>query len=526
MLGMSLCSATLSGSRNRRLFVTVLVFIAAAAGLLAQGRRGGPVSATHRQLVIVVDGLRPDYVTPEVMPNLYALGQRGVVFANHHSVFPTVTRVNASSISTGTYPERHGLMGNTVYFPQVDADRFLDTSDRANLLKIDAATNGNLLTSQTLGETLQAAGKKLLVVSAGSTGSAFLVNHKVAGGAILHADYTLPDSLSADVVAAVGEPTANAPSDALNRRAVDLFLKVGLPKVDPSVTVMWLTDPDTTAHEHGIGDPVTVECLRRVDGEIKRVQDGLAAVGLIGVYDIWVTSDHGFSTHTGGVALADLLKPFARAMPDGSPRIVTGGDGAIYVRDHNRADVARIVTALQGASKVGAIFTAATTAGSLDGWVSGTLSFDVIRWNHDRSAEIMFSPDWTDDANAFGFKGTVMTGGVAGHGSSSPFDVHNTLIAAGPDLKRAAAINTPSANVDFAPTLLSLLGVAVPSTMEGRILSEAFTTGPAAARLPVRRDTHTVRTPDGSYAVTAMLSTVTTPAGSYRYFDSAKATRK
>jgi predicted AlkP superfamily pyrophosphatase or phosphodiesterase len=511
---------------KRGLFVTFVALMAGVSGLLAQGRRGGPVSTTHRQLLIVVDGLRPDYVTPEVMPNLYALGQRGVVFANHHSVCPTVTRVNASSISTGTYPERHGLMGNSVYFPQVDANRFLDTSDRANLLKIDAATNGNLLTSQTLGETLQAVGKKLLVVSAGSTGSAFLVNHKVAGGAILHADYTLPDSLSVDVVAAVGEPTANAPSDALNRRAVDLFLKVGLPKVDPSVTVMWLTDPDTTAHEHGIGDPVTVECLRRVDAEIKRVQDGLTAAGLMGVYDIWVTSDHGFSTHTGGVALADLLKPFTRAMPDGSPRIVTGGDGAIYVRDHDRADVARIVTALQGANKVGAIFTAAATSGSLDGWAPGTLSFDVIRWSHERSAEIMFSPDWTDDANAFGFKGTVMTGGVAGHGSSSPFDVHNTLIAAGPDLKRAAAINTPSANVDFAPTLLSLLGVAVPSSMEGRILSEAFTTGPAAARLPVRRDTHTVRTPDGSYSVTAMLSTVTTPAGSYRYFDSAKATRK
>ena len=80
--------------------------------------------------------------------------------------------------------------------------------------------------------------------------------------------------------------------------------------------------------------------------------------------------------------------------------------------------------------------------------------------------------------------------------------------------------------IEQTPTLLSLLGVAVPSVMEGRILSEAFANGPNAARLPVRRDTHTVRTPDGSYSVTAMLSTVTTPAGSYRYFDSAKAQRK
>lgn len=471
-----------------------LIALAAACGLLAQGR---PVSTTHRQLLIVVDGLRPDYVTPQVMPNLYALAQRGVVFANHHSVYPTVTRVNASSISTGAYPERHGLLGNTVFFPQVDANHFLDTSDRANLLKINTATEGNLLTSATLGETLQAARKRLLVVSAGSTGSAFLVNHTVSGGAILHVNYSLPDSLSPDVLAQVGPPTANAASDALNRRAVDLFLKVGLPKVDPSVTVIWLTDPDTTAHEHGIGDPVTVESLRRVDAEIKRVQDGLAAAHLMDGYDIWVTSDHGFSTHTGGVALQELLKPFTRTLADGTPRIAEGGDGAIYVRDHDRTDIALIVRALQGASRVGAIFTAPATEGSLDGWAPGTLSFDAIRWNHARSAEIMFSPDWTEQTNTFGFKGTVSADGIAGHGSTSPFDVHNTLIAAGPDLKSATGIATPSANVDFAPTLLSLLGVGVPSGMQGRILSEAFANGPDAASLTVRTEQHTVKNADG-----------------------------
>jgi len=36
-----------------------------------------------------------DYVTEAVMPNLVALGKRGVVFTKHHSVYPTVTRVNA-----------------------------------------------------------------------------------------------------------------------------------------------------------------------------------------------------------------------------------------------------------------------------------------------------------------------------------------------------------------------------------------------------------------------------------------------
>jgi predicted AlkP superfamily pyrophosphatase or phosphodiesterase len=507
----------------RRLLLPAVLIAAAAAGLLGQERAS---ARPHRQLVIVVDGLRPDDVTAEVMPNLLALGRRGVVFTHHHSVFPTVTRVNASSISTGTYPERHGLMGNSVFFPQLDSRRFLDTADRGNLERINESTGGNLLTSQTLGETLEAARMKMLVVSAGSTGSAFLVNHKVSGGAILHVSYTLPESLAPAVAAAVGANLLEkAPSDELNHRAVDLFLKVGIPKVDPAVTVMWLTDPDTTAHEKGIGDPATVACLQKVDAEIKRVEDGLAAAKLLDTYDIWVTSDHGFSTHTGGIALQDLLKPFARTQADGTPRLVTGGDRAIYLRDHDRADVARIVAALQATARVGAIFTAPVAPRSLDGWVPGTLSFEAIRWNHERSAEIMFSPDWSDAANSHGFKGSVTAGGVAGHGSSSPYDVHNTLIAAGPDLRRTTRINVPSANVDFAPTLLSLLGVAIPGSMEGRVLSEGLANGPAPATVRVRTEPHTVTNADGSYSATATLSTVETASGSYRYFDSAKAQR-
>src|SRR5262245_62376424 len=65
---------------------------------------------SRRLLLIVVDGLRPDYVTAELMPRLARIGERGTVFSAHHSVFPTVTRVNGSSLVTGAYPETHGLL--------------------------------------------------------------------------------------------------------------------------------------------------------------------------------------------------------------------------------------------------------------------------------------------------------------------------------------------------------------------------------------------------------------------------------
>ena len=480
----------------------------------------------HRHLLLVLDGLRPDYVTKEVMPNLHALAQRGVTFTNHHAVYPTVTRVNASSISTGAYPERHGILGNSVFFPRVDANRFLDTGQRSNLERIQQDQDGVLLTAATLGETLRANGKKMLAVGSGTTGAAFLLNYTISGGAIIHTDYALPATLHERVLAELGPPPAEGrPNDARNRRAVNAFLKIGLPTVDPAVTVIWLSDPDTTAHALGMGHPTTIEALRRLDREVLNIQEGLRAAGLFDVYNIWVTSDHGFATYTGAPNVRALLEPFAGTLSDGSPRIVHGGT-AIYVRDGNRQIVGQIVRALQSTTGIGAIFTRPDRRGSLIGSVEGTLSFDVARGGHARSGDILYSPDWTDAANAHGIAGTSASNGVAGHGSSSPFEIHNTLIAAGPGIKQETTVNVASGNVDFAPTFLQMLGLPVPSSMQGRPLVEALRQPVAGQPAPsVRKTQQAARTSDGAYSQTAFFSIVRVGSNDYRYLDYTKVTR-
>lgn len=491
----------------------------AAIPLIASTQRPDP----PRQLLIVVDGLRPDYVTPEVMPNLSALGRRGVVFARHHAVYPTVTRVNAASISTGAYPEGHGLLGNSVFFPSVDTARFLDTADRSALMKI-AAAERQLLTAPTMGELLQASGRKMLVVSSGSDGSALLNNHTVAGGAILHPQFTLPESLVAEMKAIGPVPKGDVAPGALDRYAVDAFLTVGL-KQDPSVTVLWLGTLDATAHVKGIGAAETQAILKHVDTEIGRIEAAFKNAGLSERYNIWVTSDHGFSTYTGGVDVAAIVSPFAAKLPDGSPRIVAGS-GAIYVRDGDQGVIAAVVGNLQAAPGVGAIFTRAAQPGSLRGEVPGTLSFDAVRWTHDRAAQILFSPDWSDAANAHGFRGRTASTGIAGHGSSSPWDIHNTLIAAGPDLKRGLTLQSPSANTDFAPTFMRLFGIESPATMQGRPLTEALARGAALPTGAVKTSEYAATSPGGGYTVTAMFSIVSAGGRDYRYLDGTRVARQ
>jgi arylsulfatase A-like enzyme len=498
-----------------------LAAVTAALALGAAGSRAQqPPPRTH--LVIVVDGLRPDYVTPEVMPRLFRLGQRGTSFRAHHSVFPTVTRVNASSFVTGAYPETHGLMGNIIYIPRADATKGLDTGERANLEAVERA-EGALLTAPTLSEMLKPAGKTLLAVSSGSSGSAYLLNHTVATGGIVHYEYARPAAMAARAAATLGPPPAYAmPNDPRNQYAIDAYLKVGLDQVHPDVTFMWLNDPDGTAHASGIGAELTLKSLALVDAGIGRVEDTLRARGLLDRTNILVTSDHGFSTHTRELRLAALVEPFARPMADGSKDIVVS-EGAIYLRsDGDSARVAAIVAALQKRPEVGAIFTRPTGNGRPEGAVPGTLSFDIARWNHARAGDILVSANWNSDKNDAGFAGKTTDGGVAGHGTSSPYDIHNTLIAAGPDFREHASSDVPTGNVDIAPTLLYLLGMKPAPTMTGRVIEEALRSGPPIASVRVDHAAETVRTPDGGYELTAHISI----AAGRRYLDSTDVTRR
>jgi arylsulfatase A-like enzyme len=497
-----------NGWRFSFVLAAIAVMIGAAVTQVA-------AQSSRAHLLLVIDGLRPDYITADVMPRLHALGQRGVFFDAHHSVFPTVTRVNSSSISTGSYPETHGLMGNTVYSERAFPGKGLDTSKHEELEAM-AAAEGSLLSAPTLGTVLQQAGKRMLAISAGSSGSAMLLNHLVSGGAVIHPALVLPSTLRDQVAAAVGPgPDEAVPNNRRTSWAVDAYLKLGLGELASEVTVIWFGDPDATAHAKGIGSETTRQALRHVDDDIGRIEDALRSRGLLERTNILVTSDHGFSTHTGTLKLAAAVAPFAQPMPDGTHDIVVT-EGAIHLRaGRDPGRVAAIVADLQKRPEIGAIFTRPVSQGSSQGVVPGTLSFNVARWNHARSADILVSGNWTRETNDAGFAGKTTQGGVAGHGTSSPYDIHNTLIAVGPDFREHTRSLVPTANVDLAPTMLKLLGVPIPRSMTGRPIEEALRTGPALSSVRVEQQVESAKTPDGAYQVTAHISS----APGRRYLD-------
>jgi predicted AlkP superfamily pyrophosphatase or phosphodiesterase len=348
-------------------------------------------------------------------------------------VFPTVTRVNASSYATGAYPGTHGLMGNTVYFPEVDALKGLNTGDARELMLISQATSGHLLTAPSLGEVLAAAGSRMMVFSSGSSGQAFLQNHTVSGGGmVINPELILPSEMKADVYRNLGEPP---PSGKPNIRQHDWatrgFLHYGTQTDGPLVSAIWYSDPDGSAHSDGIGSPRAMESIKAVDEQFGYILKTLETKGLLDSFNIIVTADHGFATDKGKVGLQEFLISKGLKQSAVSDDVVVAG-GALYVRNHDRRVVAKIVSNLQREPWVGAIFTKSNNDGSLQGSIPGTLSFSSIHWNHARAGDILVDYNWDDGENSFGYKGSSFAKGVAGHGGSSPYEVHIPLIVSGP----------------------------------------------------------------------------------------------
>jgi len=160
------------------LIVLVICFLGLVPSAAAQ-----PVPGKARlNLVFILDGLRPDSINPDDTPNLYKLRLEGVNFLNGHSVFPTVTRVNATAIATGTYPGTNGIVGNTMYVPKVNPNRAFANDDAKILFKLDEVTGGNMVLARSMAELLHARNMKLAAVSSGSSGQSLLLNPRAPKG--------------------------------------------------------------------------------------------------------------------------------------------------------------------------------------------------------------------------------------------------------------------------------------------------------------------------------------------------------
>src|SRR6185295_7411010 len=216
----------------------------------ARAARQSP-SAARLILIVVMDGLRPDSINKEDTPTLFRLRQEGVNYINSHSVFPTVTRVNAAAISTGQYPGVNGLVSNAMFVPAVNPNHPFNTSDHRQLLKLRDVTEGRLLFMPSMAEYLKAHGIRFAAVSSGSTGSALLLNHRAPEGVgvVVNGNFdpgkrvAYPDDVSAAILSLFGKAPPGENSEGVDW-ADRVLREYVLPELKPDVLIDWQTEPD------------------------------------------------------------------------------------------------------------------------------------------------------------------------------------------------------------------------------------------------------------------------------------------
>jgi arylsulfatase A-like enzyme len=483
----------------------------------ARAKETDPTRPPRRHVVVVVwDGMRPDFVSEQNTPALWKLATGGVTFRNQHPVYLSATNVNGIAIATGVYPDHSGIIANHEFRPRIDSKKPVDVEAAPVVTKGDKISNGDYIASPTVSELVQKSGGRTLIASSKtvglledrdvgtpaerpSPGASRLpgqrsprrpkagpplpqgdgrMSEPAANSVTLFAGKARPEGALAPIVAALGPfPSSFLERDSWTTEALTGVLwKDGVPQF----SLLWLGEPDLTQHVTAPGAPAALEAIKSSDLNLATVLAALDQEHARETTDIFVVSDHGFSTIQREVDLPKILKAAGfdittefRSPPRPGEIMMVGGGGSVlfYVTRHEPAVIRGLVEFLQQSDYAGVIFTKTT--------MPGTFTLDEAKIDSTDAPDVLMSFRWNNAKNQFGVAGMIdadwqRAAGKGTHATLGRFDMHNTLIAAGPDFRRGTTDDLPTGNIDLAPTILKILGIQNPHPMDGRVLCEAM----------------------------------------------------
>ena len=470
--------------------------------LLAAGGEAWAAGRASHVVLIVWDGMRPDFVSEAATPTLYARARDGVTFLHHHPVYVSSTEVNATALATGVYPWQSGLIGNHEFRPGLDAMKAINTESLDVVRLGDELTGNHYLAYPTVAEILHEHARGTAV--AGSKPVALLHDRALrsAGsmGVDLFAGSVLPALMEDNLVQALGKfPEAGRDKIEEDGWTTQALIGTLWQKEVPAFSVLWLAEPDFSQHQTGPGSKASLAAIHSSDRNLARVLAALRERNLQDATDVIVVSDHGFSTILENIDVAATLKEqgfqafrkLAQPERKDGDIVVVGNGGAVfcYVAGHDPALIARIVHCLQAQPYSGVIFSRQP--------VDGTFSMSDSELESPAGPDVVVTMRWTSGTNKNGAPGEMYCDGYslgAGqgmHGSLSAWDMHNTCIAFGPDFAKGMKAPLPSGNIDIAPTILWILGIEPKEKMSGRVLSEALTVAGPKIRTSIPRHRET-----------------------------------
>ena len=471
------------------------------------------IEPTYNTFVVVVDGLRPDDVTPQLMPNLTGLLEEecapgGVCAAEYEAaraMMVTETNGNHVAMMSGAYADGSGVVANSTFDRvageeiEVDspalnqAETLFDSIDRLEPRIETAAVLGKDKLRDLFDCTRTAEGECGPSTANPEGASVSHVAPDFLGGA-----NSSPSDPSIDCPAEPG--TGSGYSS--NACTMDVVLGL-LGRSDPDFTFINLPEVDAFSHAFGAGSPQAQAGVTSADMEIGRLVTKLRASGRWQRSTVIVTADHDFGDTASPTATVRIDEALADAGPSPFEIVSYGGSASVYLTDLENpngplsSDQQSTLKALREAAlgTEGVVEALYRLPNGTDGGKAHTLDEVHPDWRlaTPRVGELFITGEETVAfANGQQDPNQLILGE---HGHPTDRHIPFFVMSGGTYVKDGvvAAVGEPdqaddtaaqpkqAENADIAPTISWLLGVKEPSDSQGRILKEAFSMHPKEA---------------------------------------------
>ncbi|HTJ89702.1 MAG TPA: alkaline phosphatase family protein [Acidocella sp.] len=402
----------------------------------------------RRVVLVVLDGLRRDFLRPDLTPNLLALKSKATFFNGYRSTFPSTTRVVSATVATGCRPSRHGLQGNAMVLVE-EGKLVLHDVGRPDYLQHKRSVTGCSLATPTLAERLAPFGGAILFNNV-SPGAAYAHDPDGYGWAFHRAGSYGPGRVAVEDAKKLNVTLSIDGDLAMSER----FLEEALTQGTYALSTIWLGEPDHIQHEVPMGSDEHLDVLRRVDACAGRLMAAVAALREAG-QDILllVGSDHGHQ------AVEDVIDIDAELVAAGLKESMTSGDvvvapngtaALIYVHPAHRGRIGAIADFLKPKAWCGETFMGADLA--------------TVGQSGANGLAIAISMKADNEVNAFGVPGRSfvvkpMDGkpdrrGCGQHGGLGDFEQLPFLMVEGEGFEAGCSYEGAVSAVDIAPTVL------------------------------------------------------------------------
>jgi arylsulfatase A-like enzyme len=386
---------------------------------LALALAPGAAAAAPTVILVSLDGVRHDYPDRDALPAFERLAREGARAESLTPPFPSITFVAHTTLSTGTHPDRHGIVSNRFTLP-----------DGA---KFEYGTGAEALAA----EPLWAAAERQGVRAATFFWPLSEVNWRGTAPTFRRApfDGELPE----------------------REKVAQILAWLDLPETQrPGLIMTWWHGADDAGHRHGPDAEETRAALREQDGELARLLAGIDARAAWREVTLLVVSDHGMRAPS---ELIDANELLAAAGVEGSAE---NASALALLRLAPSEDASRAAKQIAAAEpRIRAYARAELPA--------------ALRFAHPNAGDVVllappplaFGDAWSQFA--FWRRASALWGGEVGvHGDDAEAtpEMRAILFALGRGVPRGAKLGRLRA-LDVAATVARLLAIAPPAQNEG-----------------------------------------------------------